>query len=123
MERPVRFESLSGLPLKPVYTPADLTGWRYDDLDVISVFVDAHDAQRVARARPRARRQDERLLVGIVDGREPDLDAGIVALEHLEQLRSGARRVDGQMRELEPADLRGQIFIGKRSLGGAAAGE
>ena len=31
MERPVRFESLSGLPLKPVYTPADLTGWRYDD--------------------------------------------------------------------------------------------
>ncbi len=31
MERRVRFESLSGLPLEPVYTPADLADWRYDD--------------------------------------------------------------------------------------------
>jgi methylmalonyl-CoA mutase, N-terminal domain len=31
MERPVRFESLSGLPLAPVYTPDDLPDWRYDE--------------------------------------------------------------------------------------------
>jgi methylmalonyl-CoA mutase, N-terminal domain len=31
MERPVRFETLSGLPLAPLYTPADLTDWRYED--------------------------------------------------------------------------------------------
>ncbi len=31
MERPVRFESQSGLPLEPFYTPAHLAGWRYED--------------------------------------------------------------------------------------------
>ena len=31
MERPVRFESQSGLPLKPLYTPADLADWRYEE--------------------------------------------------------------------------------------------
>ncbi|MGH7277991.1 MAG: acyl-CoA mutase large subunit family protein, partial [Candidatus Rokuibacteriota bacterium] len=30
-ERPVRFESLSGLPLQPVYGPEDLAGWSHDD--------------------------------------------------------------------------------------------
>jgi len=30
-ERPVRFESLSGLPVQPLYTPADLRGWTYDE--------------------------------------------------------------------------------------------
>jgi methylmalonyl-CoA mutase N-terminal domain/subunit len=28
-ERPVRFESLSGLPVEPVYTPEDLAAWSY----------------------------------------------------------------------------------------------
>ena len=28
-ERPVRFESLSGIPLDPLYTPEDLAGWSY----------------------------------------------------------------------------------------------
>ena len=28
-ERDVRFESLSGLPIRPLYTPEDLAGWRY----------------------------------------------------------------------------------------------
>jgi methylmalonyl-CoA mutase, N-terminal domain len=31
MERPVRFESLSGIPLEPHYTPGHLAGWRYED--------------------------------------------------------------------------------------------
>src|SRR5437879_6588147 len=31
MGRPVRFESQSGIPLKPLYTPAHLAGWRYED--------------------------------------------------------------------------------------------
>jgi methylmalonyl-CoA mutase N-terminal domain/subunit len=31
MERPVRFETMSGLPLEPVYTPAHLREWRYED--------------------------------------------------------------------------------------------
>ncbi len=30
-ERPVRFESLSGIPVQPLYTPEDLAGWSYDD--------------------------------------------------------------------------------------------
>jgi methylmalonyl-CoA mutase, N-terminal domain len=30
-ERPVRFESQSGLPLAPLYTPADLGDWRYEE--------------------------------------------------------------------------------------------
>ena len=30
-ERPVRFESLSGLPVQPLYTPEDLHGWTYDE--------------------------------------------------------------------------------------------
>jgi methylmalonyl-CoA mutase N-terminal domain/subunit len=30
-ERHVRFESLSGLPIEPLYTPEDLAGWRYED--------------------------------------------------------------------------------------------
>ena len=30
-ERPVRFESLSGIPIQPPYTPEDLAGWRYED--------------------------------------------------------------------------------------------
>ena len=30
-ERPVRFESLSGLPVQPLYTPEDLRGWTYDE--------------------------------------------------------------------------------------------
>jgi methylmalonyl-CoA mutase N-terminal domain/subunit len=30
-ERPVRFETLSGIPVQPVYTPEDLAGWSYDD--------------------------------------------------------------------------------------------
>jgi methylmalonyl-CoA mutase N-terminal domain/subunit len=30
-ERPVRHETLSGIPVKPLYTPEDLAGWRYDD--------------------------------------------------------------------------------------------
>jgi methylmalonyl-CoA mutase N-terminal domain/subunit len=30
-ERPVRFESLSGIPVKPLYTPEDLPGWSHDD--------------------------------------------------------------------------------------------
>jgi methylmalonyl-CoA mutase N-terminal domain/subunit len=29
-ERPVRYETLSGLPVQPVYTPEDLAGWSYD---------------------------------------------------------------------------------------------
>jgi methylmalonyl-CoA mutase N-terminal domain/subunit len=29
-ERPVRFESLSGIPLEPLYTPADLGEWEYE---------------------------------------------------------------------------------------------
>jgi methylmalonyl-CoA mutase N-terminal domain/subunit len=28
-ERDVRFETLSGIPIRPLYTPADLEGWRY----------------------------------------------------------------------------------------------
>jgi len=31
MERPARSESLSGIPLEPIYTPADLADWRYED--------------------------------------------------------------------------------------------
>jgi methylmalonyl-CoA mutase N-terminal domain/subunit len=31
MERPVRFETMSGLPIEPVYTPAHLAGWRYEE--------------------------------------------------------------------------------------------
>ena len=31
MDRPVRFESQSGIPLEPLYTPAHLAGWRYED--------------------------------------------------------------------------------------------
>src|SRR5205823_12832034 len=30
-ERPARFESLSGLPVQPLYTPEDLRGWSYDE--------------------------------------------------------------------------------------------
>jgi methylmalonyl-CoA mutase N-terminal domain/subunit len=30
-ERPVRFETLSGLPVQPLYTPEDLAGWSYED--------------------------------------------------------------------------------------------
>jgi methylmalonyl-CoA mutase N-terminal domain/subunit len=30
-ERDVRFESLSGLPLQPLYTPEDLAGWQYEE--------------------------------------------------------------------------------------------
>ncbi len=30
-EREVRFESLSGIPIQPLYTPEDLAGWRYED--------------------------------------------------------------------------------------------
>src|SRR5213596_137601 len=30
-ERPVRFESLSGLPVQPLYTPEDLRGWTYGE--------------------------------------------------------------------------------------------
>src|SRR5262245_11881821 len=30
-ERPVRFESLSGIPVEPLYTPEHLDGWRYAD--------------------------------------------------------------------------------------------
>jgi methylmalonyl-CoA mutase N-terminal domain/subunit len=30
-ERPVRFETLSGLPVEPLYTPEDLAGWSYED--------------------------------------------------------------------------------------------
>ena len=30
-ERDVRFESLSGLPINPLYTPEDLTGWKYEE--------------------------------------------------------------------------------------------
>jgi methylmalonyl-CoA mutase N-terminal domain/subunit len=30
-ERPVRFETLSGIPVQPLYTPEDLPGWRYED--------------------------------------------------------------------------------------------
>ncbi len=26
-----RFESLSGIPVEPLYTPEDLAGWRYED--------------------------------------------------------------------------------------------
>src|SRR5262245_58817151 len=30
-ERPVRFESLSGIPIQPLYTPEDLADWSYAD--------------------------------------------------------------------------------------------
>src|SRR5947209_4488127 len=30
-ERKVRFESLSGIPIQPLYTPDDLAGWSYDE--------------------------------------------------------------------------------------------
>jgi methylmalonyl-CoA mutase N-terminal domain/subunit len=30
-ERPVRYETLSGIPVKPLYTPADLAGSRYEE--------------------------------------------------------------------------------------------
>jgi len=30
-ERDVRFESLSGLPINPLYTPEDLNGWKYEE--------------------------------------------------------------------------------------------
>ncbi|MET0851460.1 MAG: methylmalonyl-CoA mutase family protein, partial [Candidatus Rokuibacteriota bacterium] len=30
-ERDVRFESLSGIPIEPLYTPEHLAGWRYED--------------------------------------------------------------------------------------------
>ena len=30
-EREVPFETLSGIPVQPLYTPEDLPGWRYDD--------------------------------------------------------------------------------------------
>ena len=30
-EREVRYESLSGIPIQPLYTPEDLAGWRYDE--------------------------------------------------------------------------------------------
>jgi methylmalonyl-CoA mutase, N-terminal domain len=30
-EREVMFESLSGIPIRPLYTPEDLAGWRYED--------------------------------------------------------------------------------------------
>src|SRR6266511_3717029 len=30
-ERTVRFESLSGIQIQPLYTPEDLAGWRYEE--------------------------------------------------------------------------------------------
>src|SRR3989454_248656 len=30
-ERAVPYETLSGIPVRPLYTPADLAGWRYED--------------------------------------------------------------------------------------------
>ncbi len=30
-ERQVPYETLSGIPVRPLYTPADLEGWRYED--------------------------------------------------------------------------------------------
>src|SRR6184192_1247584 len=30
-ERDVPYETLSGIPVRPLYTPADLAGWRYED--------------------------------------------------------------------------------------------
>ena len=30
-EREVRYESLSGIPIQPLYTPGDLAGWRYEE--------------------------------------------------------------------------------------------
>ena len=30
-ERDVPYETLSGIPVRPIYTPADLAGWRYED--------------------------------------------------------------------------------------------
>jgi methylmalonyl-CoA mutase N-terminal domain/subunit len=30
-ERAVPYESLSGIPVQPLYTPEDLEGWRYED--------------------------------------------------------------------------------------------
>ena len=30
-ERPVPFESLSGLPVEPLYTPENLRGWSHDE--------------------------------------------------------------------------------------------
>jgi methylmalonyl-CoA mutase N-terminal domain/subunit len=30
-ERDVPYESLSGIPIEPLYTPEDLAGWRYED--------------------------------------------------------------------------------------------
>src|SRR5712692_1801206 len=30
-EREVRYESLAGIPIQPLYTPEDLAGWRYED--------------------------------------------------------------------------------------------
>src|SRR5712691_6848322 len=30
-ERDVPYETLSGIPVQPIYTPADLAGWRYED--------------------------------------------------------------------------------------------
>ena len=30
-ERAVPYESLSGIPIQPLYTPEDLQGWRYED--------------------------------------------------------------------------------------------
>src|ERR1043166_3074007 len=30
-ERDVPYETLSGIPIQPIYTPEDLTGWRYED--------------------------------------------------------------------------------------------
>ncbi len=30
-EREVRYESLSGIPIQPLYTPEDLAGWRYEE--------------------------------------------------------------------------------------------
>ena len=30
-EREVMFESLSGIPVRPLYTPEDLRDWRYED--------------------------------------------------------------------------------------------
>src|SRR3989304_554806 len=30
-ERELRFESLSGIPIRPLYTPADLEDWRYGE--------------------------------------------------------------------------------------------
>src|SRR5207247_6355309 len=31
LERDVPYETLSGIPVRPLYTPADLAGWRYED--------------------------------------------------------------------------------------------